>query len=42
MLVKFEQNRIIENVQNFERFEKKMVNDIWESDDAILEEVSVT
>ena len=39
MLVKFEQNQII---QNFELFDKKMVNYFWQNVDAILEDVSVT
>ena len=42
MLVKFEQNRMIRNVQKFEFFGKKMANHIWESVEPILEEVSLT
>ena len=42
MLVKFEQNRIVRTIQNFEQFVKKMVNHFWQSVDAILEDVSVT
>ena len=39
MLLKFEQNRMAWDIQNFELLGKKMVNHIWESVDAILEEV---
>ena len=44
MLVKFEQIRICVwfKLQNFDRFDKKMVNHFWLSVDAILEDVSVT
>ena len=42
MLVKFEQNCMVPTIQNFELFEKKMVNHFWQSVDAILEDVSVT
>ena len=42
MLVEFEQNRMVQTIQNFELFDKKMVNDVWQSVDAILEDVSVT
>ena len=42
MLVKFEQNRMVWTIQNFELFDKKMVNHFWQSVDAILEDVSVT
>ena len=39
MLMKFEQNRMLRNIQNFELFGKKMVNHFWESIDAILDDV---
>ena len=39
MLVKFEQNRMVLNMQNLELFGKKMVNHFGESVDAILEDV---
>ena len=42
MLVKFEQNRMVRTIQNFELFDKKMVNHFWQSVDAILEDVYVT
>ena len=42
MLVKFEQNYMVRNIQNFEVLKKKMVNHFWESVDVILEDVSVT
>ena len=43
MLVKFEQNRMVQTIQNFELFDKKkMVNHFWQSIDAILEDVSMT
>ena len=42
MLVKFEQNRMVRITQNFELFDKKMINHFWQSVDAILEDVSVT
>ena len=42
MLVKFEQNRMVRAMQNFELFDKKMVNHFLKSDDAILEDVPVT
>ena len=42
MLVKFEQNRMVRTIQNFVLFDKKLVNDFWQSVDAILEDVSVT
>ena len=45
MIVKFNQNRMVYNIQNFELFskkKKKMVNDICESFDVILANVSVT
>ena len=41
MLVKFEQNPVVRNIQNFELFGKKWLT-IWERDDAILQDVSVT
>ena len=42
MLVKFEQNCMVGNIQNFELLEKKMVNHFLESVEAILEDVPVT
>ena len=42
MLVKFEQNCIVRTIQNFELFDKKIVNHFWQSVDAILEDISVT
>ena len=36
--MKFEQNRTVQNIQNFEFFLAKMVNHFLESVDAILEE----
>ena len=42
MLVEFEQNRMARTIQNFELFDKKMVNNLWQSVDAILEDFSVT
>ena len=42
MLVTFEQNRMVRTIQNFVLFDKKMVNNFWQSVDAILEDVSVT
>ena len=42
MLVKFEQNRMVQTIQNFELFDKEMVNHFRQSIDAILEDVSVT
>ena len=39
MLVEFEQNRMILNVQNLELFWQKMVNNLKESVNAILEDV---
>ena len=42
MLVKFEQNRMVQTVQKFCVFWQKMVNNFWESADAILEDVSVS
>ena len=44
MLVEFEQNRMVRTIQNCELFHthKKMVNHVWQSGDAILEDVSVT
>ena len=40
MLVKFKQNCILRTIQNF-AFWQKMVNNFWQSVDAILEDVSV-
>ena len=42
MLGKFEQNRMVQIMQNFVPFWQKMVNIFWQSVDAILEDVSVT
>ena len=42
MLVKFEQNRMVQTIQNFDLFDKKRVNHFWQSVDAILEDVSMT
>ena len=42
MLEKFEQNRMVQIMQNFVPFWQKMVNIFWQSVDAILEDVSVT
>ena len=42
MLVKFEQNRMVRTIQNFEFFEKIMANYFSQSVDAILKDVSVT
>ena len=42
MPVKFEQNRMVRTMQNFMFFDKKIVNNFWQSVDAILEDVSVT
>ena len=43
MLMKFEQNRMVQIIQNLELFDKnKIVNYFWQSVDAILEGVSVT
>ena len=42
MLVKFEQTRMVWTIQNFELFDKKLVNHFGQSVDAILEDVSVT
>ena len=39
MLVKFEQNRIVRNINKNEVFGKKMVNHFLERIDAILEDV---
>ena len=41
MLVNFEQNRMVQTIQNFVLFDKKMVNHFWQSVDAILQDVSV-
>ena len=40
MLVKFEQNRMVQTTQNFELFDKNKVfwNNFWQSDGAILED----
>ena len=42
MLVKYEQNRTVQAIQNFVLFDKKMINNFWQSVDAILEDVYVT
>ena len=43
MLVKFEKNRKVQAIRNFELFDKnKRVNYIWQIVDAVLEDVSVT
>ena len=42
MLVKFEQNRMVRNIQNFELFGKKWLTIFEKSVDAILEEVPMT
>ena len=47
MLVKFEQNCMVQTIQNFDVFDKKKkkkkrVNHFWQSVDAILEDVSMT
>ena len=42
MLEKFEQNRMVRTIQNFALFDKKIINNLWQSVDAILEDVSVT
>ena len=48
MLVKFEQNCMVQTIHNFDLFDKKKkkkkkrVNHFWQSVDAILEEVSMT
>ena len=42
MLVKFEENRKVRTIQNFELFGKKMVDHFWQSVDAILKDVTVT
>ena len=39
--MKFELNRMVRTLQNFELFEQKMVNYFWQSVVAILEDVSV-
>ena len=43
MLVKFEQNRMVQTTQNFKLFDKKpgFKNHFWQSVGAILEDVSV-
>ena len=48
MLLKFEQNRMVQTTQNFELFDKKSLfffffffNHFWQRVDAILEDVSV-
>ena len=44
MLVKFEQNRMVQTTQNFDLFDKKAgfkKKHFWQSVDAILEDVSV-
>ena len=40
--MKFEQNRIVRSIQNFELFHKKKVNHFKQCVDAILKDVSVT
>ena len=42
MLVEFEQNCMVQTIQIFELFNKKMFNHFWQSVDTILEDVSVT
>ena len=42
MLVKFEQNRMVQTIPIFKLFDKKMVNHFWQSVDTILKDVSVT
>ena len=44
MLVKFEQNRMVQTTRNFELYDKKseFLNHFWQSADATLEDVSVT
>ena len=42
MLVKFEQNRMVWTIQNFEIFDKNWLIIFWQSVDALLEDVSVT
>ena len=42
MLVKFEQNRMVGTIQNFEVFHKKIVNHFWQCVEAILKDVFVT
>ena len=42
MLLKHEQNRMVQSIQILELFDKKMVNHFWQSVDSILEDVSVT
>ena len=43
MLVKFQQNRMVQATRNFELFDKTRVfyNHFWQRVDAILEDVSV-
>ena len=43
MLVKFQQNSMVQTTQNFELFDKKTGSSyhFWQSVDAILEDVSV-
>ena len=45
MLVKFEQNRMVQTMQNLELFDKKnwvfFNNHLWQRVDAILEDVSI-
>ena len=43
MLVKFEQNRMVQTTRNFELFDKKRVsyNHFWQRVDSILEDASV-
>ena len=42
MLVKFEQNRMVRTIQNFELWQKWLTMHFWPSVDAILQDVSVT
>ena len=42
MLVKFEQNRMVQTVQNFEPLDNKWLTIFLQRVDAILEDVSVT
>ena len=42
MKVKFEQNRMVRTIQNFELVDKKIVKPFWQSVDAILEDIYVT
>ena len=42
MLVEFEQNRLVQTIQNFMLFDKEYLKKFWQSVEAILEDVSVT